>query len=93
MSLTTQDYEVLIEALSAWEGRHCMADSMLMMMKSGFCKTKEEAKESVATSQQEIEQKERERRPEKERSILLKAKLITLRDSLAADELLKASQT
>lgn len=83
--LSRQDLDALIEAVEAWENKddagNIVESLMLSSMRIGDIPgIKEEASRKAANRQAE-------KKIRKERSIILRAKLLQIRDSLAADEL------
>jgi len=95
-SLTVKDWVSLVEAVDAWEKLpkyQAMADSMLRgsdLVKS--CCSLEALENGLVILEQELKTKTS---PESlkvrgERAVLLKAKLIHLRDSAVADEMVEA---
>lgn len=93
--LTLEECEILIDALDAWEqkeGRDAMATSILSMTFAGMgCETKEQRQEALekATKDAKKEQEEisKRQRTKREKSILLKAKLLVLRDARGIDSI------
>ncbi len=83
--LTRQDVDVLIEAMEAWERSGSEGQLMGSLMGSLLCRGDEEAmakmKKEQERSRREFEEKQRLR---KERSVVLRAKLISLRDAANA---------
>lgn len=88
--LTREDIDVLIEATEAWESKDAagelMGDLLQGMLSRGDEKTLAEMKQR---KMEETRKREQEKKLRKERSIILRAKLISLRDSMDADSLLK----
>lgn len=90
--LTKSDLNVLIEAMDSWESKHL--PGMMMETILGGLLPKDDPI-AVAKYKAEAEARRRkdedERRVRQERSILLKAKLIQLRDNADADAFLASS--
>ena len=85
-NLTTAEIDVLIEALDDWESRGLMGVMMGSLL-TGLVekdKTKEDRARAV---DEEMAQFQREKKGRKEQSILLKAKLISLKNKLDANSL------
>ena len=85
--LIKEDYNLLIEALEAWEHKD-FASSLMTDLLEGLIGSKdskfvEERKRKKQQAQQEYELAQRER---KERSTLLKAKLISIRESMTDEQ-------
>jgi hypothetical protein len=94
MELTKQDYELLLQSLDSWEKD--VGDGLggtIMMAVIGDRMPPEER----AKAEAEINKKEQKRKAEmqhrKERCIMLKAKLLTLRDGMAAEEFIRTGQS
>lgn len=89
MELTKQDIDVLIESLDCWEQKDFSGDLMsailggMIPMRDPEMKAKYEADRAA-----EKVKGERDRKNRKERSIMLKAKLLSIRDSTEAAALL-----
>lgn len=83
-TLDHDDINVLIEALEAWEHKDAAAEVM-----SGFVSAMlPHADERLAKMKRERESATRIR---KERSVFLKAKLLTMRDGIEAEEFSRAA--
>ena len=96
--LTRQEIDTLIEAMEAYERKNTSGDMMMdvidMVMKGKDRKHEGEltdAEECELRSHMDIKRRERDKRDKglKETSIILKAKLIRLRDSQTVDGFLK----
>lgn len=87
--LTRQDLDTLIEAVEAWEREDAFGDMMGDMLTSLVCRDDPIAKAKIEEerAKQKIE-RDQKRTTKKERGIMLRAKLIQLRDSADADRLL-----
>jgi hypothetical protein len=75
--LTDHDLATLAEALQAWESKDLATEIMGYVIDWFLARSGREASPERAT---EIEQLEREKAVRKERSVVLRAKLLTLRD-------------
>lgn len=86
--LTKQDLEMLIEAVEAWESKDAAAQLMDSMLGSLVCKNDEDRKRFEEKQEQKAMARNEHKKMRKERSIILRAKLIAMRDSANADKLL-----
>lgn len=94
-NLTLEDCEILIEALSAWEtqeSRNAMLGNIMGMTFAGIGKeTQEEREKALADAttkaKQEQDNIQLQEKSKREQSILLKAKLIHIRDIAGVDSL------
>lgn len=92
MNLTIQEINQLLEAIDAWEKepmRNGFTDGMLGAMLNGLGpkegSQEERAEKFERETKQRIERSTIEERVRKESAILLKAKLITMRNELTAE--------
>lgn len=91
MQLTNQDVNTLIEALDAWEQSGFAGQLMGDMFAGMLCKDESAMEKMKAERERSNAEYERKVRAKKERSIILKAKLLQLRDSIEVDSLLEHS--
>lgn len=85
-SLTADDLNVLIEAVEAWESKDFASEMMGDMVEAMLIgKDPESRAEYEAKSKQRKDDYKRNQRQRKDRSILLRAKLIQLRDAMDVD--------
>lgn len=87
--ITRQEYDVLLEAMEAWEAKGMAGRVMGSMMSAMLCRSDEERAAVEEKLRQEEQREKEEQRQRKERSVMLRAKLISLRDSLDADRILE----
>ena len=80
MDLELEDLEMLLDALDALGSKGAKDDLMHMMLGGMLTKGKEESEKFFAEEQAKMEFKERERKLFSERIVLVKAKLIVLKD-------------
>jgi hypothetical protein len=93
MNLTTQDLNDLIDAVELWE-RKGEEGKMLGLMLAGLMVKDDAGRERLLADDKAREQKEeRSRRQRKDRGILLRAKLIQLRDSNEAEAFLDPQES
>ena len=92
--LTKQDVDTLIDAVEAWEKSTHM-DGLMGDMLTAVVFRGDDAALVKMKRERELENQKREakRKTMRERGVLLRAKLIQLRDSMDADALLTDSQT
>jgi hypothetical protein len=86
--LTSEDLTLLIEALEAWEARDLageMIGSLMVRILGG--RTKEERASLDKMMADEKASKEGQKQRDKERSTMLQAKLIRLKDRIAVEHL------
>lgn len=82
--LTNQDLWVLMEALEAWENKDDSSEMIGVLLDSIVVpkfENRERLKKQIEEKQAKLAAAKRER---KERSVMLRAKLITIRDGRAA---------
>jgi len=85
--LDTADIAILLDALNAWESKDLASDMLHTILSASFLKPKD-GMEAIQQEQKERERQEkleRERATRKEISIVLQAKLISLRNRVTAD--------
>lgn len=89
--LTEADYDVLIEAIDYWEQKNAMASSLMGALLIGFVP---EDQRDKAKAEEDMHRRsaEAEIRLRKERGIVLKAKLLKMRDSAAAEKAFASAQ-
>ena len=87
MEFTKQDLDVLFEAVEAWE-KEDKGPGIMGHLFSGMMS--EKSPEAAAKMEQEMERRQREadaaKLKRKERGVILRAKLIQLRDKMDASE-------
>ena len=84
--LTTQDFDLLIKALESHEQEMKSGDLVVMML-GAMLVPKEKLDEHQKTEEIRRKQKAREKEPVREACVMLKAKLIQLRNELAAEQI------
>ena len=83
-NLTAQEIDTLIDALGAWENKDLSGMIMGSMLKGII--SKEGNKESAEREmEKDMEEFDRKRKARTEQSILLKAKLISMKNGIDAD--------
>lgn len=82
MPLTLDDIAVLIDAISAWQSQDGTMDMLGDILAMGLGEPKERTEERREKNKAE---KETTKRLKEEKAILLKAKLIGMKDALIAD--------
>ena len=86
MELTIREIDILIEAMGAWESREAAGDLMRGLVIGMISKDDEDRKKLFHEQEEEKNQRELEKQKEREISILIKAKLIRLKDTITAKE-------
>lgn len=86
--LTSQDIDNLIDAVDAWEERTRTRNSMGSLMTAVLCRTPEERLKVEAEMAGEKAREKNEAKAQREQAIRLRAKLLSVRDSLDAERLL-----
>jgi hypothetical protein len=84
--LTVDDINLLMEAVNAWEQKDTkdlMVTSVLSMM---LCKNEQQAKSMLEEHKLEQKKLDESKQIRQERAILIKAKLIQLRDKLEVND-------
>lgn len=86
MHLNEQEFDVLIESLEVWECQLQTESLNASLLESllGPLRTSEELR---ANMERKMDEAKKASKARKERSTLLKAKLITMRDSKTADDM------
>ncbi len=85
--LTNKEVDVLIDALTAWESKDLAGDLMSSLFTSILTKDDPESKAKMEAKEEERRLKsERETRERKEQSMLLKAKLIQIKQANLVEE-------
>ena len=84
MDLTIEELDILIEAMSAWEHRDSGGDLMKSLLTTMIAKDDEQRERMLQDQEEERNQKELEKQKEKETSILIKTKLIHMKDTATA---------
>jgi hypothetical protein len=84
--LTTQELDLLLDAVDAWLQRPLMENSCISMLEIMMQPTKEKANGSLEKMQDRISQLNKAQVLRSDRAILIKAKLIQIKQSVAADE-------
>ena len=91
MELTRQDMDLLIEAVECWEKKDVEGSVVGSLLGAMFCRTEEDKEHYKREQEKQKAERDRSSRTTKERSILLRSKLIAMRDSVDADRFLEAS--
>ncbi|WP_373649032.1 hypothetical protein [Schlesneria sp. DSM 10557] len=92
MNLTREDIALLFDAVERWEQRDGTGRMMSSMFGSILTKDDPEAKAKFNEEMERIQrQQDLEDRTKKERGVMLRAKLIALRDSMDAARLFEQS--
>lgn len=90
--LTESDYELLLEAVKCWESKDSnsavMGEMLGVMFGRGKDKSDDEYKREM---EQRMSKAEKAGQMKAERGVILRAKLIQLRNSLAADKILETA--
>ena len=89
MELDLNDIETLIDAVSAWQSKDSMTNMMTTMLTAAFVPEDKKA-EFKAKDDAEKEEREAKARVTGERAVLLKAKLIGMKDKIIAENALTA---
>lgn len=93
-NLTRKEIDTLIDALEAWEAKDMGEEIMMTVLGAMFCKDDPEAKAKMETEQNERREKvEMEGRERKETSLMLRAKLIQLKQNMLIDDTNKILQS
>lgn len=86
MGLTKQDLDVLIDAVEAWERKEKNEGHLSDLVEAMLCRSKEE-QEALQRDQAVRKLKQADAsKIKKERSIVLRAKLLSIRDTLVAGQ-------
>lgn len=86
MTLTSEDFDLILEALEAWKSRH-MAGNFMGGVMTILTSSGESPDMLQAKMKKEFDQQQADRRVGAERAILLQAKLIQLRTQMTVDEI------
>lgn len=92
MELTKEDFNLLLDAVTAWEGVPAQGSLINTMFGAVLSRNKEEYDNNANERQREREKDEKEAERRKERGIMLKAKLLAMRDSKVAAEFLAGKE-
>ena len=84
MELKIEELDILIDAMTAWESRDSFGQLMGGLMGAMLAKDDEQREERHAQFEKTMEEKADQQRREKETSIIIKAKLIQMKDKLIA---------
>lgn len=82
MELTIEDIDVLIEAVEKWETADASDDLMFGMMGIMLAGSKENADKILKEQEVDRANSKEKRQVKKERAVLLKAKLIQMKDAM-----------
>ena len=91
MELSRQDVSVLLEALDAWEVKDANGRMMGSLLGAMLSRNDEERAKMKEMEDRENKKMEESMRIRKERAIILKAKLLQMRDGIEVDSLLNHS--
>lgn len=84
MTLTRADLDVLAEAMEVWENKDFMDELMFGITDMVLCKDEFDRQEAKARRSGKVKELEATRKVRRERSVLLRAKLIMMKDKLDA---------
>lgn len=87
--LTKQDYDVLIEAVEAWESKPQSSVMLGDVISAMMCRNELEMEKMRAERAKHTAKLEVDKKIRSERSIMLRAKLIQLRDRLEAQAMIE----
>ena len=88
--LTSQEFEILIEAIDVWPNRRSASDLMGTLITHMISSGNDEMKKSLEEKEvEEKAEKERISKQENEISTVLKAKLIQLRDAALVKDIVE----
>jgi len=89
--ITDDDIAVLVEALESWESKDAFSDAMGELFSAVICKDDPVAKAKMEDSRRtEKIARERAKTLRKERSIILRAKLLTLRERRRVEDVTRS---
>ena len=88
MELNKKDIKILLEALDTWESKEASTHLMSLLMGGMLSRDSESAEKLLNKTNEDYNQKEKERELKKETAILLKAKLISMKDKIESQEAL-----
>ena len=86
MNLTREDYDVLLESMEAWENKDGMDGLMGAMLCGMLCRDDDERRKYKEKERGAQHKRDEARRVRRDRSAVLRAKLIAQRDSDEAAE-------
>lgn len=91
--LTSDDISILLESLKAWEEKDLAGDLMSTLLEGMLLKPRNEMEEAQQKADREAKRAkaDSERAYRKERSVLLQAKLISMRNSTYADSFIASA--
>jgi len=84
MDLTIDELNILIDAMTAWESRDSFSQMTGALMGAMLAQDDEQREANKAKFEQDMEEKAEQQRREKETSIMIKAKLIGMKDKATA---------
>jgi hypothetical protein len=91
--ITKQDFNLLLEAIEVWEQEDSSPPLMVHVMAGMIGDKNPDAQDRIESHLKKCQAAaEVERRLRKERGVMLRAKLITLRDSIDAEEFVASVQ-
>lgn len=90
MELTHDEIDILLEAMEKWETYDAMSDLTTTIFGAAFTRDAEQAKEFINKHEAERARKEGDKKAKRERSILIKAKLISMKDRALVDDVSKS---
>jgi hypothetical protein len=93
--LTKEDMSCLIDALTAWERdeiNSAMMNGMILTSLAPSAPSEEIGKALVKSAKERVDNATKAQRGRVERSILIKAKLIQMRDKLTVSDLMKEGE-
>lgn len=85
--LTDEDFNLLSDALEAWENRNLPGEMMGDILTMMIGRSEKDIAALDAAKEKERAKRDREKRVNKERSIRLRAKLLAIRDRRGIDRL------
>lgn len=89
--LGDDDLDVLMDALEAWESKDLSGEIMGSVLDSMLTRREPMPPEVMMQRQLDKDQKERDKRTRKERSVMLRAKLLTIRDRRRAERMVEGA--
>lgn len=92
--LTRQDYDVLLEAMEAWEQKDAGQQIMSAMLNNVLSKgaPPHEKERMERETREENSRRLQDAKTRKERSVVLRAKIIAIRDSIDADRIFEEAK-
>jgi hypothetical protein len=88
-SFNTEELNLLIEALETWESAEITSGMFASVVTAGLTARETTREQAIQQVKKEMDEAHRKTGIRRERSTLMKAKLIQMKQSLAADRLLK----